>query len=276
MRIEGKSVLITGAGHGIGAALALRLAAEKPRGIVVSDIDEPAAKEVAELVCQQGVPGVGVRADVSSADEVTELIATTEREIGPLDVICSNAGISTAKGLFATPADWERAWGVNVAAHIHLAQAALPGMVRRKEGYFLITASAVGLLGLQGDAPYSVSKHAAVGFAEWLAFTYRPRGIRVSALCPLGVRTGLLMPAVESGHAAGAAIADAGRIMEPAEVAEVVVQGFADERFLILPHPEVAEMHARKVADPDAWIAEQAAAGSRHSRQSRQSLRDRR
>lgn len=266
MRIEGKSVLITGGGRGIGAALALRLAAESPKGIVVSDIDEQAAQDVAELVNREGVRAVGVHTDVASAEQVTDLVSLTEREIGPVDVICSNAGISTAKGLFAGPDDWARAWGVNVQAHVHLAQAALPGMVRRKSGYFLITASAVGLLGLAADAPYSVTKHAAVGLAEWLAFTYRPRGIKVSALCPLGVRTGLLMPAVEAGHASGVAIAKAAPILEPAEVAEAVVRGFATERFLILPHPEVADMHTRKVADLDAWIAEQADVGSARRR----------
>ena len=129
------------------------------------------------------------------------------------------------------------------------------------------------LLGLPGDAPYSVTKHAAVGFAEWLAFSYRPRGVRVSALCPYGVRTGLLMPAIEAGHIAGDSISQAGPILEPAEVAESVVTGLADERFLILPHPEVGRMYSRKAADPDAWIAEQAEAVSRRRENRRQNRR---
>ncbi|HEX7660766.1 MAG TPA: SDR family oxidoreductase [Pseudonocardiaceae bacterium] len=273
MRIAGKSVLITGGGRGIGAALALRLAAERPSGIVVSDIDGQAARDVAQLVEREGVPALGLTTDVSSAEQVTELVRSAEGAIGPLDLVCSNAGVSTAQGLFAGPADWDRAWQVNVRAHVHLAQATLPGMVRRHSGYFLITASAVGLLGLPGDAPYSVTKHAAVGFAEWLAFSYRPRGVRVSALCPYGVRTGLLMPAIEAGHIAGDSISQAGPILEPAEVAESVVTGLADERFLILPHPEVGRMYSRKAADPDAWIAEQAEAVSRRRENRRQNRR---
>jgi NAD(P)-dependent dehydrogenase (short-subunit alcohol dehydrogenase family) len=258
VRIEGKTVLITGAGRGIGAALALRLAAEKPRGIIVSDIDAKAAAETADLVTALAVDAISVGTDVADAAQVAELVAESERAFGPIDVVCSNAGISTARGLFADEATWGQAWGVNVMSHVYLAQAILPGMARRRDGYFLITASAVGLLGLPADAPYSVTKHAAVGFAEWLAFTYKPRGIKVSALCPLGVRTALLMPAVEAGHAAGTAIAAAGPIIEPAEVAEAVVRGIDEETFLILPHPEVAEMYTKKVADLDAWIAEQA------------------
>jgi NAD(P)-dependent dehydrogenase (short-subunit alcohol dehydrogenase family) len=259
VRITGKSVIVTGAGHGIGAALVSRIAEENPRGIVVSDIDEAAAAEVADAVRQAGGKAIALGADVVSAEQVHQLVAAAEAAFGSVDVVCSNAGMATARGLHAGLDTWQAAWSVNVLGHVHLAQAVLPSMVRRHTGHFLITASAVGLLGLPGDAPYSVTKHAAVGLAEWLAFTYQPRGVRVSVLCPLGVRTGLLMPAIERGHQTGSAIRAAGPIIEPAEVAEAVIRGFEEGRFLILPHPEVARMHAEKVADVDAWIAEQAA-----------------
>ncbi len=261
-----KSVVITGAGRGIGAALARRLAVERPRGIVVSDIDETAAEATAALLGEQGCPVLAVGADVSRGDQVERLVAAATDAFGPVDVAISNAGVATARGLYAADQDWETAWSVNVMGHVRLAKAVLPGMVRRRTGYLVLTASAVGLLGLPGDAPYSVTKHATVGLAEWLAFTYRARGVQVSALCPLGVRTGLLMPAVENGHLAGTLIEEAAPIIEPAEVAEAVVRGIADERFLILPHPEVAAMHAAKAADPDAWIAERADASARRRR----------
>jgi NAD(P)-dependent dehydrogenase (short-subunit alcohol dehydrogenase family) len=156
--------------------------------------------------------------------------------------------------VYAGEQHWARAWGVNVMGHVHLAKAVLPGMAIRRDGYLVITASAVGLLGLPGDAPYSVTKHAAVGLAEWLAFTYLPRGVRVSALCPLGVRTDFLMPGVAAGHPAARAVVAAGAVLEPADVAEAVIGGIAEERFLILPHPEVAKAMVDKAADPDAWI----------------------
>ena len=266
MEIAGKSVLITGAGRGIGAALAQRLAGERPRGIVVSDIDETAARETAAVLSEQGCPVLAAGADVSQGDEVERLVEAATDEFGPVDVAISNAGIATARGLYAGDQDWEAAWSVNVMGHVRLAKAVLPGMVRRRTGYLVLTASAVGLLGLPGDAPYSVTKHATVGLAEWLAVTYLPRGVRVSALCPLGVRTGLLMPAIENGHLAGTLIEEAAPIIEPAEVAESVVRGIADERFFILPHPEVAAMHVAKVTDPEKWIAEQAEASTRRRR----------
>ncbi|WP_103337760.1 SDR family NAD(P)-dependent oxidoreductase [Amycolatopsis sp. CA-126428] len=266
MNIAGKTVVITGAGRGIGAAIAQRLAVEQPRGIVVSDIDERAAKDTAARLGEQGCPVLAVGSDVSDGDQVERLVTAATDAFGPVDVAISNAGVATARGLYAAEQEWEAAWSVNVMGHVRLAKAVLPGMVRRRAGSVVLTASAVGLLGLPGDAPYSVTKHATVGLAEWLAFTYRPRGVHVSALCPLGVRTGLLMPAVEHGHLAGAMVEAAAPIIEPAEVAEAVVRGIDAERFLILPHPEVAAMHAAKAADPDAWIAEQADASARRRR----------
>ncbi len=254
MRATGRAVLITGAGRGIGAALALRFAAEKPRGIVVSDIDLGAAREIAAEVRDHGVPAVALRADVADAEQVDDLVRAAQQEFGQLGVVCSNAGIASGTSVYAREEQWTRAWDVNVMGHVHLAKAVLPGMAIRRDGYLIITASAVGLLGLPGDAPYSVTKHAAVGLAEWLAFTYLPRGVRVSALCPLGVRTDLLVPGIEAGHPAARAVVAAGPVLEPADVADAVIAGIEKERFLILPHPDVAGAMVAKAADPDAWI----------------------
>jgi NAD(P)-dependent dehydrogenase (short-subunit alcohol dehydrogenase family) len=257
MKIQDKAVLITGAGRGIGAAMALRFAEEAPLGIVVADVDEVGAQRVAGQVRELGVAATAVRVDVADRAAVRGLVKTAEREFGPLDLVCSNAGVATGLGIHAAEKVWARAWAVNVAAHIYLAQAVLPGMARRGEGYLMITASAAGLLGLPGDAPYSVTKHAAVGLAEWLAFTYGPTGIRVSALCPLGVRTELLMPGVRSGHPAARAVTSTGVLLDPEDVAEATLAGLADERFLILPHPEVAALRVGRAADPDGWISVQ-------------------
>lgn len=267
VKATGRAVLITGAGRGIGAALALRFAAEKPRGIVVSDIDLDAARHIVAEVRGHGVPAVALPADVADVDQVDDLVRAAQREFGQLDLVCSNAGIATGTSLYAREEQWARAWDVNVMGHVHLAKAVLPGMAIRRDGYLVITASAVGLLGLPGDAPYSVTKHAAVGLAEWLAFTYLPRGVRVSALCPLGVRTDLLMPGVEAGHPAARAVLAAGPVLEPADVAEAVIAGLDEERFLILPHPDVAEAAVAKATDPDAWIRSTAElrSGPRHA-----------
>ncbi|MCG8918730.1 SDR family oxidoreductase [Actinokineospora sp. PR83] len=262
MEIPGRSVVVTGAGNGIGAALALRLAAERPRVVVVSDRDADAAGAVAGRVRDLGVAAVAVRTDVSDPEQVRDLVALVERDHGGADLICSNAGVATGMGVHASPAQWADSWSVNVMAHVHLAQAALPGMSRRRGGHLLITASGVGLLGLPGDAPYTVTKHAAVALAEWLACGYGHLGIGVSALCPMGVRTDFLMPGVEAGHPAARAITATAPIIEPEQVADAAVAGIAEGRFLILPHPEVGVLHARKAADPETWVAERRAAAT--------------
>ncbi|WP_240686732.1 SDR family NAD(P)-dependent oxidoreductase [Amycolatopsis suaedae] len=255
--MQDKAVLVTGAGRGIGAAMALRFAAEQPRGIVVADIDEVGVRRTAADVRELGVEVVEMCTDVAEPDQVRELVTAAENAFGPLDLVCSNAGVATGQGIHAPAQVWSRTWAINVLAHVYLAQAVLPRMVRRHEGYLLITASAAGLLGLPGDAPYSVTKHAAVGVAEWLAGAYQAAGVRVSALCPLGVRTDLLMAGVRTGHVAARVVTSTAPLLEPGDVAEAAVAGLEEERFLILPHPEVAEMSMRRAADPDAWITEQ-------------------
>jgi NAD(P)-dependent dehydrogenase (short-subunit alcohol dehydrogenase family) len=250
-------IIVTGGARGIGAALAVRFADEKPKGIVVSDIDGAGAEQVATRLREVGVPAVAVSADVASKADAERLVTETEDEFGAVDVLCSNAGIATGMGIHAAASVWERSWSVNVLGHVHLAQAVLPGMSRRRGGHIVITASAAGLLGLPGDAPYAVTKSATVGLAEWLAVTYQHLGIRVSALCPLGVRTELLMPGVRAGHPAARAVAELGTLLEPEAVADAVVAGLAEERFFILPHPEVGTLHAAKAADPDVWLRRQ-------------------
>jgi NAD(P)-dependent dehydrogenase (short-subunit alcohol dehydrogenase family) len=171
---------------------------------------------------------------------------------GRIDLFCSNAGLGGGGGVEATDETWQRLWDVNVMAHVHAARSVLPAMLERGEGYLLHTASAAGLLTNIGNAPYSVTKHAVVALAEWLAVTFGDRGIGVSCLCPQGVRTQLLLDAMDDP--AGAVVISQG-VIEPADVADAVVAGLADERFLILPHPEVADYWRHKATDPDRWLA---------------------
>lgn len=260
MQLRDKVVVVTGGARGIGAALAARFAAEGAAGIVLADLDGATAEKTAATITADGGKAVGVRTDVADEAQVRDLVATAEREFGPVDLFCSNAGVAAGMGLNAPAEAWATAWSVNVMAHVHAARAVLPSMLDRGEGYLLHTVSAAGLLNCPGDAPYAASKHAAIGFAEWLSMTYGNLGLRVSALCPMGVRTDMLLPGIESGNASAIAVASAsGELLDPAEVANVVVAGLADERFLILPHPQVGEMYAHKTADPDRWLG-----GMRH------------
>lgn len=252
MQVRDSVVVVTGAGRGIGAALARRFAAEGAAGIIVSDVDASSAASVAASI---GTQAVAVAADVTEAAQVAALVEAAEREFGPVDLFCSNAGVAFGRGMSASPADWAANLNVNVMAHVHAANAALPSMVARGRGYFLNTASAAGLLMAPGDAPYTVSKHAAVAFAEWLSVTYGDRGIKVSVLCPMGVRTDMLMPGIEQGETSALAVAAFGDILEPDQVAAIVVEGLAAEKFHILPHPEVAKFVKRKADDVDRWLS---------------------
>jgi NAD(P)-dependent dehydrogenase (short-subunit alcohol dehydrogenase family) len=258
MILTDRVAVVTGAGHGIGAALACRLATAGVRGLVVSDIDGTAAEAVAASIVAGGGSAIAVPADASVKSELRDLVRTAEKTYGGLDIFCSNAGRAFGTGIQAADSQWTKCWELNVLQHVYAAQAAVPGMLRRGLGYLLITASAAGLLSAPGDAPYSTTKHAAVGLAEWLAITYRPRGIRVSALCPLGVRTNLLMPGIAAGHPAAMSIAAAGPLLRPEDVAEATIRGLNTEDFLILPHQSVASDYAIKAADPDRWIDQMA------------------
>jgi NAD(P)-dependent dehydrogenase (short-subunit alcohol dehydrogenase family) len=255
MELNGRVIVVTGGASGIGRALARRFAAEGARGVVVADLDGPGAEAVA---AELGERGSGVACDVTSEDETDALIAHAEETFGPVDLFCANAGIGTGSGLDAPDDYWDQSFAVNVKAHVLAARRLVPGWVERGEGYFLSTASAAGLLSQIGDAPYSVSKHAAVAFAEWLSLTYGDRGLRVSCLCPMGVNTAMLNAGLdmEDEHGLGArVVAAAGRVLEPEDVADEVVRAIGEERFLVLPHAEVGEFLRRKGDDPERWLA---------------------
>lgn len=260
MDVQGAIAAVTGAAHGIGAAVARRFAAEGAAGLLLADIDERAASELAAELDRPGCRALAARADVGTAADVQAVVATAEARLGPIDLMCSNAGRAFGRGLEASPEEWSAAWSVNVLAHVHAARAVLPSMLERGGGYLLNTCSAAGLLSQPGDAVYTTTKHAAVGFAEWLAITYGDAGIRVSALCPQGVRTRMLAgddadAAGGSGYEATNVVAAAGDVVEPDHVADAVIEGLAAERFLILPHPEVATYEGYKAADRDRWLA---------------------
>lgn len=253
MDLSGSTVVITGGASGIGRALALRCAAEGARGVVVGDLDEARAQAVAEEI---GSAGLGVGGDASEPGDVERLIAEAESAFGEIDLFCANAGVAHGAGLDASDDVWDLAWGVNVRAHVLAARLLVPGWLERGGGYFLATASAAGLLTQIGSAPYSVTKHAAVAFAEWLAVTYGDRGVRVSCLCPMGVDTPLLRQGFgATGDDLGARVVSAsGAVLGPDDVADVVVDALREERFLVLPHPEVLEFFRRKAGDYDRWI----------------------
>ena len=245
MNLLAKVVVVTGGANGIGRALCERFAAEGAQAVVVADIDERGAQAVAREI--EGGEAVGC--NVASEAEVAALADGVLKRHGRIDLFCSNAGIGVAGGCDVPNHDWQRIWDINVMAHVFASRAALPGMLARGEGYLLQTVSAAGLLSQIGSAPYAVTKHAALALAEWLSITYGDRGIKVSALCPQGVRTHML----EQADAEARAILDAGAI-SPEQVAESVIAGLAAEKFLILPHPEVGEYFQRKATDYERWL----------------------
>jgi NAD(P)-dependent dehydrogenase (short-subunit alcohol dehydrogenase family) len=246
MNIADKVCVVTGGASGIGAALARRFAAAGARAVVVADLNGEGAKAVAA-----GIGGLGLAVDVAREEEVAGLVARAEAEFGALDLMCGNAGVvvrdpDPANVASAPTEGWTRSWEINVMAHVFAARHAVPGMIARGGGWFLNTVSAAGLLTQLGAASYAVTKHAAVGFAEILAITHREHGIGVSVLCPQAVATPLL------AGARGAQSVDG--VLTPEAVAEAAVEGLAEERFLILPHPQVATYMQRKTSDYDRWL----------------------
>jgi NAD(P)-dependent dehydrogenase (short-subunit alcohol dehydrogenase family) len=245
MKLQDKVAVVTGGAMGIGRALCLRFAREGARAVVVADIEESRAAEVAKEI-----GGFAVATDVGKEADITRLVEQTLNRYGQIDLFCSNAGIGGMPGGAEVPNEaWQQIIDVNLMAHIYAARAVVPAMLARGEGYLLQTASAAGLLTQVGSAPYSVTKHAAVAFAEWLSITYGDKGIKVSCICPQGVRTRMLWG--EDGRDENFLVAGS---VEPEDVAEAVVAGLAEERFLILPHPEVAEYFLRKATDYDRWL----------------------
>jgi NAD(P)-dependent dehydrogenase (short-subunit alcohol dehydrogenase family) len=241
MQIKDKVAVITGAANGIGEALARRFHAEGARGLVVCDIDGAGAERVAKEV-----GGFGLRVDVGKESEIQNLVHEVESRYGAIDLFCSNAGIFIPGGIEAPNEDWARMRDIHVMAHIYAARAVLPKMLERGQGYLLQTVSAAGLLTSMESAIYAVTKHASLALAEWISMTYGDRGIRVSAICPQGVRTNMLMQDPNNFLMEGSVSAD--------QVADAVIEGLADERFLILPHPDVAEYFRRKANDYDRWL----------------------
>ena len=248
MNVAGKVVIVTGAAQGIGRALAERFHAEGAAKVVVADLNAEGAAETAARV-----DGLAFACDVGQADEVKTMVDRVEAEVGPIGLYASNAGILERDPDFddaasASDAAWARSWAVNVMGHVHAARALLPYWRARREGWFLGTVSAAGLLSQIGAATYSTTKHAALGFCEHLAIAHRDEGIGVSALCPQGVDTAMVRGASSSQPA----LLDG--VLSPEAVAESVVQGLAAGRFLILPHPQVAQYMLNKAGDYDRWI----------------------
>ncbi len=247
MELSGKTCIITGGASGIGAALCRRFAADGAN-VVVADIDAEGAAAVAG-----DIDGLAVTLDVTDEAANHDLVARAEARFGPVDVFCANAGIAIAGDPFTSDEAWDRIIDVNFKSHLYAARAVLRGMLERGSGYLVHTASAAGLLTQLGSAPYAVTKHAVVALAEWLAITYGDRGIRVSVLAPQAVRS-KMTEGIDTGDSP-LAVAGVDGMLEPEPVADVVVDAMADERFLILPHPEVAEYLRRKVDDYDRWLA---------------------
>lgn len=256
MDLNGKVAVVTGGAHGIGRAMALRFAREGAAGVVIADLDGDDAARVAEEI---GERGLGVRCDVARDDENEALIRQAEEAFGPVDLFCANAGVAIGTDpLETTEAEWDLAFGVNTRAHVYAAKHLLPGWLERGTGYWLGTASAAGLLTQIGSAPYALTKHAAVAFAEWMSVTYGDQGIRASCLCPMGVNTALFRGGaedIEDAPMPTQVVAAAGNVLEPDDVADVVMDALGEERFLVLPHPEVLTFFQRKSSDYDRWLA---------------------
>ena len=242
MEVRDKVVVVTGAANGIGRALAKRFSEEGAGKIIIADLDEQGLKRV-----ETETGAESFKTDVASEADIKQLINSCERKYGGIDLLCNNAGIGVNGGPEVPNEDWQKIWEINVMAHVYAARAAIPGMLRRGSGYILNTASAAGLLSQIGSAPYAVTKHAAVSFAEWLAITYGDRGLKVSVLCPQAVRT-----AMTADDPDGVASVDG--MIEPEQVSEAVVTTLKNESFLVLPHPKVLDYIQRKSGDYDRWI----------------------
>jgi NAD(P)-dependent dehydrogenase (short-subunit alcohol dehydrogenase family) len=242
--VQGSGAVVTGAGAGIGRALARGLAAAGAR-VVVNDLDTEAAVAVAEEIGGYPVPG-----DMGTQKGVSDLIAAAREYLNEIDIYCSNAGVGGGTSPVDTPdAVWQATWDVNVMAHVRATRELLPTWLERGHGTMVITASAAGLLTMLGAAPYSVTKHAAESYAEWLAATYGHRGLTVHCICPQGVRTNML---ANSGEAGKVVLQDAA--IEPEQVADALLAGMASGEFLILPHPEVRGYYQMRAGDTDKWL----------------------
>ena len=243
MELGDRVVLVTGGANGIGRAICCRIAQEHPRGIVIADRDLDAARDVAAEV-----GGIAIACDVSCENDVKAVVEQTHQQYGRIDAVVSNAGVTSKGGFETSDADWDRLWRVNVLAHVYLSRAAVPKMVEQGGGAFVVTASAAGLLTEIGSAAYSVTKHGAVAFAEWLSVHYRNQGLKVACLCPAGVAPNFLDlddPIHQFLHLSS---------VTPEHVADCVIEALRQETFLVLPHPEVGEFFEFKTKDYDRWL----------------------
>jgi NAD(P)-dependent dehydrogenase (short-subunit alcohol dehydrogenase family) len=272
MEIKDRVAVVTGGASGIGRSVSLALAEHGAAAVVVSDVDADGAAMVAAEITGRGWQALAVTADVASEPDVQALAARAQQAFGRIDLFCSNAGIIVPGGIEVPDAAWSQMWAINVQSHVYVARAVLPGMLARGDGYLVITASAAGLLTQLGSAPYAVTKHAAVALAEWLSITYGDQGIRVSCLCPQAVSTnlgatshrelgGLVPPTADvgavpsqAGNGSVSRQASVDGVLSPEQVAASVIAAVNDERFLILPHPQVATYERRRAEDRDRWL----------------------
>lgn len=248
MKIKDKVVVVTGGASGIGRGLCERFAEEGAKAIVVADIDQQGIDETIELIAGRSET-FGQITNVAKEEHVNALVEKTLERFDYIDLFCSNAGIFTAGGAEVPTDAWQNIWDINVMSHIFAARAVLPSMIERGEGYLLNTASAAGLLSQVGSAPYAVTKHAAVGFAEWLSISHGAQGIKVSVLCPQAVRSKMTSAGAGDGGVAGM-----DGLLEPAQLAQTTIEALDEERFLVLPHPEVLDYMRRKTDDYDRWL----------------------
>lgn len=260
MDIQNRVAVLTGAGSGIGEALAKAFASAGARHVVVTDVDGAAAERVAGEIAAAGGRASAASVDVAVESQIVNLVETTESDHGPIDIFVSNAGYVTVAGLEDPNASIQKMWEVHVLAHIYAARAVIPSMAARGEGYLLNTASAAGLLSQIGSMSYTVTKHSAVALAEWLAISHHHQGIRVSVLCPQAVRTNIIANSPDRVPGEAVAIDDFGvaaadGIVEAEDVAQMCIEAMAAERFHVLPHPEVGEYIKMKAADPDRWLS---------------------
>ena len=242
MELKDKIVVVTGAANGIGRAMAVRFAKENAKAVICADLDENGAYETARQI-----NGIGKKLDVSDPNAIVDLIEQIENDIGPIDLFCSNAGILMAGGVEVPDDQWQKIWDVNLMSHVWAARYLVPRMAARGGGYLLNTSSAAGLLNQVGSAPYGVTKHAAVGLAEWIAMSYGDQGIKVSLLCPQAVSTEMIRGFEEH-------VASIDGVIKPEDAAEACVQGIRDEKFLILPHPQVRNYIKNKAENYERWI----------------------
>ena len=245
MQIQGATVVVTGAASGIGRAMARRFAADGAAIVYVADLDGEGATAVADEI-----GGVGVQVDVTDEAAIVALIEQVETDHGPIDLWCGNAGVGANGGVELDDELWEFNWQVNVMAHVRACRHLIPRWIERGRGHLLLTASAAGLLTNLGTAPYAVTKHGAVALAEWISITHGDAGVGVSCLCPQGVRT----PMTEAEGELAVEVVKAMGMIEPEEVAEAVAVGLANDDFLILPHPEVAQYEQRRAGDRARWL----------------------